>query len=267
MMTMGRRGTVTQSASRRCVQSYRWKQPSSPASSGSITCWRSLGHHVSGSSHEANWSVGTTGASAARRESRAANALFPAPPGPSTATKRTDAGRDKTSATRVSNLIAVADVPLRWPSSLDTDADCQLQSVGFGSARHRDADRCWRRSVRGTKSPWPQRCATRRAGQPRYGGAPFAPRALPTTLIDRLRRIPKRRSGRSRAAAVGGSALRRRPRTPAFAGQSAELVHDIAPAAELIARLVTETVEALRRASDLANPFDRPELSDRATDR
>lgn len=120
MMTTRARLIVTQSARRCCAQSYLWKQASSPAASGSMTCPRSLGHHASGSSHEAKSSVCTTGASPACRESRAANVLFPAPPGPSTATSRTGGGRDSTSATRASNVIVSTESPLPCPSSLDT---------------------------------------------------------------------------------------------------------------------------------------------------
>ena len=86
-------------------------------------------------------------------------------------------------------------------------------------------------------------------------GVPFAPRALRTSLIDRLEADPEsvdpaEVAPQLLAAVRSGGGHELLP----FAGQSAELVHDIAPAAELIARLVTETVEALRRASDLANP-------------
>ena len=37
-----------------------------------------------------------------------------------------------------------------------------------------------------------------------------------------------------------------------FTGQSAALVHDIVPAAELMTRLVAETTAALRRAAQLS---------------
>ena len=90
-------------------------------------------------------------------------------------------------------------------------------------------------------------------------GVPFAPRALRTALIDLLESDPASvdpaQVGPQLLAAVragGGHEL-----LP-FAGQSAQLVHDIAPAAELVARLVTGSADALRRASQLASPTTKP---------
>jgi enoyl-[acyl-carrier protein] reductase II len=80
-------------------------------------------------------------------------------------------------------------------------------------------------------------------------GPPFAPRALRTELVSQLERAPRTidadRVGqelRTRLRAGGGHDL-----LP-FAGQSAELVHDVVPAGELITRLVAEAEEALRTA-------------------
>ena len=79
-------------------------------------------------------------------------------------------------------------------------------------------------------------------------GVPFAPRALRTPLIDLLESDPASvdpaQVGPQLLAAVragGGHEL-----LP-FAGQSAQLVHDIAPAAELVARLVAASLDALRQ--------------------
>lgn len=82
-------------------------------------------------------------------------------------------------------------------------------------------------------------------------GLPFAPRALRTPLVDRLERDPdsigpaevhqlleKVRAGR------GEDAL-------PFTGQSAELVHDVVPAGELIERLVAQAETAARRTTGL----------------
>jgi nitronate monooxygenase/enoyl-[acyl-carrier protein] reductase II len=84
-------------------------------------------------------------------------------------------------------------------------------------------------------------------------GVPFAPRALRTPLIDQLEADPESVDpgaiGPQLLAAVragGGHDL-----LP-FCGQSAELIHDIAPAAELVARLVAETARALGRAEESA---------------
>ena len=81
-------------------------------------------------------------------------------------------------------------------------------------------------------------------------GVPFAPRALRTDLIDALETDPERVDpatiGPQLLAAVragGGHDL-----LP-FAGQSVALIHDIAPAGLLIARLVEEAEAALARAS------------------
>jgi nitronate monooxygenase/enoyl-[acyl-carrier protein] reductase II len=89
-------------------------------------------------------------------------------------------------------------------------------------------------------------------------GVPFAPRALRTELIDRLETDPDSvdpaEIGPQLLAAVragGGHDL-----LP-FAGQSAALVHDIAPAGELVARLLAETTAALRGAARRAG-LDAP---------
>jgi enoyl-[acyl-carrier protein] reductase II len=80
-------------------------------------------------------------------------------------------------------------------------------------------------------------------------GMPFAPRALRTPLIDQLASEPDSVDpaavGPELLAAVragGGHDL-----LP-FAGQSAALVRDIVPAAQLVERLVVETTQALERA-------------------
>ena len=81
-------------------------------------------------------------------------------------------------------------------------------------------------------------------------GVPFAPRALRTELIDHLEADPDSvdpaEVGPRLLAAVragGGHDL-----LP-FAGQSVALIHDIAPAGQIIARLIEETTTALSHAS------------------
>jgi nitronate monooxygenase/enoyl-[acyl-carrier protein] reductase II len=89
-------------------------------------------------------------------------------------------------------------------------------------------------------------------------GVPFAPRALRTELITQLESDPyavdPATIGPQLVAAVragGGHDL-----LP-FAGQSAELIHDIAPAAELVSRLVADAADALERAGGLAGAIRR----------
>jgi enoyl-[acyl-carrier protein] reductase II len=83
-------------------------------------------------------------------------------------------------------------------------------------------------------------------------GTPFAPRALRTPLIERLRQSPDdvdpAEVGPALVQAVragGGHDL-----LP-FTGQSAQLVHDVLPAAEVVARLVREAEETLERTGGL----------------
>jgi len=77
-------------------------------------------------------------------------------------------------------------------------------------------------------------------------GTPFAPRALRTDLIDQLERDPE-----DVHPAVVGPRLLADIRAGGghedlpFTGQSVELVHDIVPAAELVARLWQECEDAL----------------------
>ena len=98
---------------------------------------------------------------------------------------------------------------------------------------------------------------------PQAAGVPFAPRALRTELIERLESEPAGVDpavvGPQLLAAVrqgGGHDL-----LP-FAGQSAQLIHDVAPAADLVTRLVREATGALRRASELiATPDPAPGMT------
>lgn len=81
-------------------------------------------------------------------------------------------------------------------------------------------------------------------------GVPNAPRALRTPLVEQLETDPCSVDpavvGPQLVAAV--RAGRGHELLP-FTGQSAALVHDIVPAAELVGRLVAETVAALRTAA------------------
>jgi enoyl-[acyl-carrier protein] reductase II len=86
-------------------------------------------------------------------------------------------------------------------------------------------------------------------------GVPFAPRALRTELIDQLEADPEsvdpaEVGSRLLAAVRAGGGHDLLP----FAGQSVALIHDIAPAGQLIARLIEETTAALGRASRRAQP-------------
>jgi nitronate monooxygenase/enoyl-[acyl-carrier protein] reductase II len=85
-------------------------------------------------------------------------------------------------------------------------------------------------------------------------GVPFAPRALRTDLVRQLEEEPAAvdptEIGPRLLAAVragGGHDL-----LP-FAGHSAALIHDIVPAGELVARLVSQTADALRYANEVAD--------------
>jgi len=95
-------------------------------------------------------------------------------------------------------------------------------------------------------------------------GQTYAPRALRTELVNRLERaadtVDPERVGhelRTRVRAGGGHDL-----LP-FAGQSVQLVHDVVPARELIARLVAEAEDALRTAEQAVTtePTPRPRVS------
>ena len=82
-------------------------------------------------------------------------------------------------------------------------------------------------------------------------GAPFAPRALRTDLTDALENDPDSVDAATVVRQVVESILAGggHDHIP-FTGQSAELVHDIAPAADLVARLWRECREALGSAGD-----------------
>lgn len=86
-------------------------------------------------------------------------------------------------------------------------------------------------------------------------GRPYAPRSLRTPLTEQLERDPE-----SVDPTVAGRQLLEAVRRGAghdllpFAGQSVALVHDLLPATELLARLITETEAALRNASGAVRP-------------
>jgi enoyl-[acyl-carrier protein] reductase II len=84
-------------------------------------------------------------------------------------------------------------------------------------------------------------------------GPPFAPRALRTPLIEQLESEPEAVdpsvAGPAAVAAIragGGEEL-----LP-FAGQSAELIHEVLPAQELIRRLLAQAQAALELGAQLA---------------
>jgi nitronate monooxygenase/enoyl-[acyl-carrier protein] reductase II len=86
-------------------------------------------------------------------------------------------------------------------------------------------------------------------------GATFAPRVLRTPLTEQLEQDPdsvdpQELAARVRKEVLAGEGHELLP----FTGQSTELIHDIAPAAELVSRLMTECVLALQRAGTSALP-------------
>lgn len=80
-------------------------------------------------------------------------------------------------------------------------------------------------------------------------GAPFTARALRTPLTDQLEQDPdsvdpQALAARVRAEVLTGGGHDLLP----FTGQSAELVHDVIPAADLVSRLMSECASALHHA-------------------
>jgi nitronate monooxygenase/enoyl-[acyl-carrier protein] reductase II len=84
------------------------------------------------------------------------------------------------------------------------------------------------------------------------GGVPAVPRVLRTAFVDRWNADPagaQAAADRLRAEVRAAAAENRLEELLPFTGQSAALVHDVAPAAELITRIVAEAEEALRAAA------------------
>ena len=92
------------------------------------------------------------------------------------------------------------------------------------------------------------------------GGVPAVPRALRTHFIDRWNQdVSGARSatGQLRDQVRTAAADGRLDELIPFTGQSAALIHDIAPAAELVARIITQAETALREANRLVQPPPR----------
>jgi nitronate monooxygenase/enoyl-[acyl-carrier protein] reductase II len=89
-------------------------------------------------------------------------------------------------------------------------------------------------------------------------GAPFAPRVLRTPLTDQLEQDPtgvdpQALAARVRAEVLAGGGHDLLP----FTGQSAELIHDVVPAADLVSRLMVECTSALSHAAAASHPRSR----------
>ena len=85
-------------------------------------------------------------------------------------------------------------------------------------------------------------------------GTPPAPRVLRTPLTDRLETDPASVDPASVAATlIGELRANRGDELLPFTGQSAALVHDVAPAAEIVARIVGEARAALAGAREWAD--------------
>jgi nitronate monooxygenase/enoyl-[acyl-carrier protein] reductase II len=89
-------------------------------------------------------------------------------------------------------------------------------------------------------------------------GAPFAPRVLRTPLTDQLEQDPdgvdpQALAAHVRAEVLAGGGHDLLP----FTGQSAELIHDVVPAADLVSRLMVECVSALGHAAAAGRPWSR----------
>jgi len=80
-------------------------------------------------------------------------------------------------------------------------------------------------------------------------GAPFAPRALRTELTDRLEHDPGSVREEDRAALLDQIRAGRGDQYLPLTGQSTELVHDVVPARELVARLVAEAEQVISNLS------------------
>ena len=96
-------------------------------------------------------------------------------------------------------------------------------------------------------------------------GVPFAPRVANRADRQPRGRSRQRRSGRGRTAAARAARAGGGHDLLPFAGQSVALIHDIAPAGQLIARLIEETNAALSQANRRRRSrLDRGQLRRRA---
>jgi NAD(P)H-dependent flavin oxidoreductase YrpB (nitropropane dioxygenase family) len=84
-------------------------------------------------------------------------------------------------------------------------------------------------------------------------GRPFEPRALRTPLIEQLESEPEAVDpAAAAAAALAAFQAGRGDEVLPFTGQSAELIHEVLPAQEVVRRLVAQAQAALELGAQLA---------------
>jgi enoyl-[acyl-carrier protein] reductase II len=126
----------------------------------------------------------------------------------------------------------------------------------FLASEEASADDTWKRAILQTESEDVVRFEVFKEILPSTSDRAYetVPRVMRTSFVEEWRRRPeeaRREAERLRAEVMSAVQQRRPHELVPFTGQTAGLIHDILPAAEIVRTMVTEAEQALERASIL----------------
>jgi enoyl-[acyl-carrier protein] reductase II len=126
----------------------------------------------------------------------------------------------------------------------------------FLASREASADDIWKRAILKTESEEVIRFEVYKEILPSTSNRAYetVPRVMRTSFVEKWQRRPeeaRREAGRLRTEIMSAVQQRRPDELVPFTGQTAGLIHDILPAAEIVRTMITEAEQALKRASTL----------------
>ena len=126
----------------------------------------------------------------------------------------------------------------------------------FLASQEASADDTWKRAILETESEDVVRFEVFKEILPSTSDRAYetVPRVMRTSFVEKWQRRPeeaRREAERLRAEIMSAVQQRRPDELVPFTGQTAGLIHDILPAAEIVRTMITEAEQALKRASTL----------------
>ncbi|MDQ5826663.1 MAG: nitronate monooxygenase [Chloroflexota bacterium] len=126
----------------------------------------------------------------------------------------------------------------------------------FLASQEASADDTWKRAILETESEEVIRFEVYKEILPSTSNRAYetVPRVMRTSFVEKWQRRPeeaRREAGRLRTEIMSAVQQRRPDELVPFTGQTAGLIHDILPAAEIVRTMITEAEQALKRASTL----------------